>query len=159
MEQRTGLVAYLRGIKNKKPLIALLIIGILGVLLLLFGGIGGEEKGEDYTSQAEAYRRALEEELASLCKQVRGVGAVRVYVTLEKGEEYVWATDETQSGGIDYVMQSGKGLLLYRKTPTVAGVVAVCDGGADEGVVNALSRLFHASLGLPYSRICISPSG
>ena len=159
MEEKASILTYFKNWKGRKGRLALVFVAIIGVLLLLFGGLGGTVKSNaDYTAQTEEYRRNLEEELTALCAGVAGVGKVELYITIEHGEEYVWAADESSQGNIDYVMQSGEGLLLYRKTPTVAGVAVVCDGGADAIVVNELSRLLHASLGIPYSRISISPS-
>lgn len=151
--------------EEKKPFLSLLVkngkrwpllvLALAGIALLLFGRTATAGKDDDYDARAEEYRQRTESTLTDLCRQVRGVGKAQVFVTLECGEEYVYAKDRN-AGGEDYVVKSGNGLLLYRRTPTVAGVAVVCQGGDDPAVQNELARLLHATLGIPYSRICIS---
>ena len=136
----------------------LLLVAALGAALLLFGGQTSAPAGEEYARLREEYRKETEQRVAKLCAQVKGVGRVSVLLTLEAGEEYVYAKDEGASGGTDYVTGQSGGLLLYRRTPKVAGVAVVCDGGGNESVANRLRELLHATLDVPYSRISISPA-
>lgn len=143
--------------KGRGRAILLLIAALLGALLLV-GGQGTAPSGEEYARLREEYRRETEARVAKLCAQVQGVGRASVFITLEAGEEYVYAKDEGASGGTDYVTGQSGGLLLYRRAPRVAGVAVVCDGGGSEGVRSELLALLHAALDVPYSRISISPA-
>ena len=136
----------------------LLLIAALGGLLLLFGSQENQRVGEDYARLREEYRKETEERVTKLCSEVKGVGRVSVLLTLQAGEEYVYAKDESATGGTDYVTGQSGGLLLYRRTPRVLGVAVVCDGGGSESVANELRALLHAALDVPYSRISISPA-
>ena len=129
MEEKKTFLTYLGRWKNRKGKLLLALLALAGIALLLFGGIQskGGEGAEDYLINAETYRATMEKDLTELCRRIGGVGEITVFVTLESGEEYVFAADESASGGVDYVLKGGEGLLLYRKTPTVSGVAVVAD--------------------------------
>ena len=110
-------------LKNMKGKWMLLLLAAVAVTLLLFGGQGKEKTDAATTAEAnEAYRHALEEQLADLCEKVAGVSDVSLMLTLEGGERAVYAQDSTQNGAQDYVTVSGEGLLLYREYPVVTAI-------------------------------------
>lgn len=141
----------LKYFKNMKGKWTLLILGILGVTLLLFGGGVLPEKEAERTD-SEGYRTALCAEITALCREVRGVGEVTVLLTLEAGESYSYA--ENSSGG--YIAAGGSGLLLESRPPRVAGVAVVCDGGGDAAVREELSALLSAALGIGTHKVKIT---
>ena len=129
----------------------LLLLGILGVTLLLFGGDLFPEAEEERPS-SEDYRTTLCSEITALCREVRGVGEVTVLLTLESGESYTYA--ENSSGG--YITAGGSGLLLESRPPRVAGVAVVCDGGGDPAVREELCALLSAALGIGTHKVKIT---
>jgi stage III sporulation protein AG len=132
------------------------ILPIVGALLLLLGGLlDGKETSAAEEYDAEAYKAAVTAEVTALCRAVSGVGELSLTVTFRGKEEYVYATDLSPSGGEDYVLSSGKGLLLSVRHPTAVGVGIVCEGGDDPVVREALSRLVSSLLGVPSNRIAI----
>ena len=141
--------AFFRVIRNMKGKWTLLLLLAAGLLLLLLGG-GGESAAED-GGDTEAYRAALTAEVEALCAEVRGVGSLRVLLTLESGERSVWAEKD---GG--YVTSGGKGLLVEVRPPRVAGVAVVCSGGGDPAVREALTELLSAALGIGAHKIRIA---
>ena len=141
----------LKYFKNMKGKWTLLLLGILGVTLLLFGG-GVLSEGQKEQTDSEDYRTALCAEVTALCREVRGVGEVTVLLTLEAGESYSYA--ENASGG--YIAAGGGGLLLESRPPRVAGVVVVCDGGGDPAVREELSSLLSAALGIGRHKVKIT---
>lgn len=141
----------------KKPLV--LVLAVAGVLLLLLGSSSfSAEPTEtaDLFADTESYRKALEEELTALCEKVRGAGKVHLLLTLDGTEEAVYAKDERQNGGTDYVVSGGDGLLLYRKHPAVLGVALACTGGGDPTVRAELTALLSAALNIGSNRIYIA---
>ena len=135
----------------------LLLLAAVAVGLLLLGGQGeGEARADGGTQENEAYRHALEEELASLCEKVAGVSDVALVLTLEGGERAVYAQDSSQNGAQDYVTVSGNGLLLYREYPAVRGVAVVCRGGDNSAVRAELTALLSALLNVGSNRIYIT---
>ena len=141
----------LKYFKNMKGKWTLLLLGILGLVLLLFGG-GVLSAEEETRTDSEDYRTALSAEVTALCREVRGVGEVTVLLTLEAGESYSYA--ENSSGG--YITAGGSGLLLESRPPRVAGVAVVCDGGRDPAVREELSALLSAALGIGTHKIKIT---
>ena len=116
--------------------IALAAMGLcLGVALLLYGSFGGTEKktaaesGE--TLSAEAYRADLEATLAALCASVRGAGRVSVFVTLEGGYEYVYATDDRGECVTVGSGSSERAVVERVIAPRISGVGIVCEGASD----------------------------
>ena len=141
----------LKYFKNMKGKWTLLLLGILGVTLLLFGGDLFPEAEEERPS-SEDYRSTLCSEITALCREVRGVGEVTVLLTLESGESYTYA--ENSSGG--YITAGGNGLLLESRPPRVAGVAVVCDGGGDPAVREELCALLSAALGIGTHKVKIT---
>ncbi len=147
---------FLRYFKNMKGRWVLLLLFAFGITLLLLGRGGGEESAvseRDYFAAAEEYRAALEAELCELCSSIEGVGAVSVTVTLENGEECVYAKNESTGS---YVTSSGEGLLLYKRLPTVRGVAVVCEGGDRDDVRLSVTEAVSTACGIGANKISIS---
>ena len=137
-------------------MIALLLL--LGAFLVLLSFSSGKEKSEEKETAFElaAYKEQLEAEVAALCAEVRGVGEVTVSLYFEMGEEYVYASDTTASGGSDYVLSSGDGLLLSVKLPPVSGITVVCDGGSDPTIQRTLTAILTSHFGLGANRVSVA---
>ena len=86
------------------------------------------------------YCALLEEKAESLIGMLDGVKECRVVITLEKGYEYVYASDQRARGSGDsrevektYVLAAESNPVLLRETPpVVAGVAVVCRGASYE---------------------------
>lgn len=128
------------------------VLGILGVMLLLFGNMTAKESEEVTLRTADEYRVSLTEEVAALCREVKGVGEVSVLLTLESYEGYLYA--EGPNGGV--LLSGGKPVMLESYPPRVAGVAVVCRGGASEAVKEELTALLSASLGIGSHQIRIT---
>lgn len=148
-EKENRLFAALSFLKGKWSFV---LLGILGVLLLLFGNMTGKESEEVLPSSADEYRASLTADVAALCREVKGVGEVSVLLTLESYEGYAYA--EGPSGGV--LLSGGKPVLLESYPPKVAGVAIACRGGASEAVKEELTALLSASLGIGSHQIRIT---
>ena len=149
MKNDGTLVRYLKNMKGKWTL---LLLGVAGVILLLFGSLGGNATKAGESIGAEDYRAALTAEVTLLVSEVRGAGEVTVLLTLESGESRIYA--ENSTGGT--VTVGGDGLLVESRPPRVVGVAVVCTGGDDPAVRTEISDLLAASLGVGAHRIKIS---
>lgn len=129
---------------------SLALLGLLGLLALLFGG-GLSEGRETSPADTESYRKTMEAEVISLLSEVEGVSEVSVLLTLEAGESSLFAEDE---GG--YLTVGGDGLLIEKRPPRVAGVAVVCRGGGDARVRETVKALLSASLGIGTHRVVIA---
>ncbi len=164
----------------------LVILGLIGVALILAGTfLTARPKmraAEDaavagLTEHARSIEAALEEAIGS----IRGVGKVRVKVTLSSGPENVYAENVTRSmtsqtetleGGQmrqniseNEVSQPVSGRFgsseapLIEKTilPQVAGCLIVAEGASSSGIKEDIYRAAQALLGIPLYRIQVAP--
>lgn len=149
----------------------LLWIGLAGILLIALSEIfprgEKEEQTASVTVSGAQVEQALEQRIAALLRQVEGVGACRVMVTLESGSRAVYAADTVSAAGADGATSLSEsylsvdtadgpvGLLLTHIQPTVKGVAVVCDGGGNpavqQRVVQVVSTAFHIS----ERRVCV----
>lgn len=87
-------------IRQRKPAkLAIVFGGIAMALILLSEWIPAQPDADARTAAADpaAYRVQIEQQLTSLIEQIDGAGKTVVMLTLENGEETVYALD-TQSG-------------------------------------------------------------
>ena len=144
---------YLSQLKGKW---GLLVFGILGIVLLLYGGRSNEKTvnvvGENYFEDAEVYRASLESRLEELCASVSGVSSPDVFITLDSGEVSEYAAN----GSGQYVVSGGDGLLVSRKMPRICGVAVVCVGGERTEIKRELTELISAALNIGSNRIHVS---
>ena len=101
----------------------------------------------------------LEAQLKTLIEQVEGAGKTTVMVTLESGEEAVYATDtqsgQTQNQETHVLLEDGSALTEMVYLPKVCGVAVVCEGGGDVRVAARITELVRALLDLSANRICV----
>ena len=139
---------------QKNKLITLL--GVVGLLLLLFTGLPTQKEEAAVHDIGEAYRIALTEDVRAVCAAVRGAGEVRVLLTLSSGEIAVY--EKNQNGDNESIaLAGGDSLLVTYQTPAVLGVAVVCEGGADATVRAELTALLRATLGVDTRNIHIAP--
>lgn len=107
-----------------------------------------------------AYREQLEEQLQELIEQIDGAGTTTVMITLESGEETVYATDtqsgQTQSQETHVLLEDGTALAQTIYLPQVCGAAVVCDGGGDIRVAAQITELVRALLDLSANRIVVA---
>ena len=138
------------------------VLGGAAMLLLLLSELLPAKPSESpaaSASQASAYREQLEAQLQDLIGQIDGAGATTVMVTLETGEETVYATDtqsgQTQSQETHVLLDDGTALAQTVYYPQVCGVAVVCDGGGDVRVAARITELVRALLDISSTRICV----
>ncbi len=149
------ILKYIKNLKGKWAICLLAAVGIL--LLLLGGGMSGTNECEassekEYTEESERYRIELEEKISQICRRVSRDESPTVIVTLECGEEYVYAKRSDGS----YIVSSGEGILLCRKMPRVCGVAIVCRNGDEPSVQTCITELVCSLLGVGANRVCVS---
>ena len=149
---------------RKKPRAASLagVLGVAAMLLILCSELwpAPEDKTPARSSPTtEAYQARLESQLAELIGQVEGAGKTTVMITLESGEERIYATDtqtgREQSQQTHVLLENGTALEETTCLPTVRGVAIVCDGGGDVGVEARITALVCALLDVPSNRVCV----
>ncbi len=170
----------------KPQYLKLVLLGLLGVALILAGSLlsgrpGARATEDDSVAGILEHAKALEAALEEALGSIKGVGKVRVKVTLESGPENVYAASvtrsmnsqtETLSGGEirqtiseNETSQPVSGRFgtsetpLLEKTvlPQVAGCLIVAEGASNSGVKEELYRAAQALLGIPLYKIQVAP--
>lgn len=170
---------YLRGAENSKKL--LLIGAVLGVALLVLPELSFKktETNKDTAVFSAAFVEQTERQLTAIIGSIEGAGACKVMLTLEKGVEYVYATqqktnsDRQENNGADenrltqrndsetaaIVIDTGEkreGLLVTEIQPTVRGVVVVCEGGDREEVRTQVAEAVTVALNISSKRVYVT---
>ena len=148
----------------------LVIAGAAGILLIaLSEWLPRSSPAADSSAvavTASQVEQALEQRITDLLGTVAGVGRCRVMVTLESGEQAVYAADTVRSS-----TDSGEnlsesyltvdttagpvGLLLTRVQPTVRGVVVVCTGAEDPAVSQRVQAVITTAFHISERRVCV----
>ena len=110
-------------------------------------------------STAAPYKQQLEQQLEQLIGQVDGAGKTTVMLTLESGEETIYALDtlsgQTQTQQTHVLLDDGTALEQTVYLPTICGVAVVCEGGGDVRVASRITELVGALLDVPSNRVCV----
>ncbi len=164
-------------IKAKNQRQKFILIGIcaaVGVVLILLGsgrlgstqGVSAGESSADGAYGEESalrYAEHLEGRIAAICAEVKGVGEVSVFVSLDGGYRTLYATD-AQSGSSGYkqeIVMSGSGsgreaVVSAYQNPEIEGVAIVCDGAGNASVRAELIGLVSAALGVSTNKIFVA---
>lgn len=148
----------------KQYKLAVLILAA-GLLLMLMPG-KKEAAPNPRQSDTEIYVTA-EEKLESILSQIRGVGKVRVLLTVAQGEQTVYICDEDQSDTPDSsdlrreaviitnTDRGQSGLISQVIPPIYRGAVIVCQGGDQSGVKLAVVEAVCDATGLTADKITV----
>lgn len=156
-----------------------MILGICGIVLILLSEIIPDSENDDKSATAAndpvtedtyEYKKQTEAELCKILGEIKGVGSIKVMVTIEGTTEYVYAeeldtdtdkdgekTSEQYKNEVVMVEQDGRKDALVKKIikPQISGVVIVCQGGGDANLSERVLRAASVALNLPASRICV----
>lgn len=153
---------------DKKRLF-IIVAGIVGVLLLVVSEfIPESEEDVEITENDDeisftSYEKDIEERLKNLIESIDGAGKVQVMVTIESGDEKVYATESKKTENNEeksYVLVdiegSDSGLLLKIAQPEIRGVAIVCQGADSPTVRNAVVGAVTSVLGISSNRVNVS---
>ena len=149
---------FFNKLKNTKGIGLISICIVVGIVLIIIGNLDfskPEIKSSvvPETNYIEIYTQQLEDKIIKLIEHIEGVSGVNVMLTLESGNEYVYA--QNRNGEIrDYVIineadRSESTVLVREVNPQIRGLAVVCGGGdnplVQSRVINLLSALFNLS--------------
>ena len=161
---KSGIFSLLEKGKLKQNRAALAaVIGVLAIVLILLSELFPQKNETPAASvsdqSAAAYQAQLEQRLEKLISQMDGAGKTAVMVTLETGEESIYAVDtqsgEMQSQNTHVLLKDGSALTETVYQPQIRGVAVLCDGGGDVRVASRITEMVGALLDLPSNRICV----
>lgn len=161
------------GIKDLKKLV---LLGIIGMILILFSSFfpdNKKEKKHEEKYHVSDYAEYLERQVEKILGEIDGVGNVSVMLTVSGTEEYIYAQEnrESRTSGSDstssqnensyiFEQKDGDKTALVKKiiNPDVSGVVVVCDGGNRSAVKEKIYEAVSVALGVPSNRIFVTAS-
>ena len=171
--KKATITTVLQGCKGPQGRTRLaVLIGGVAMLLLLLSELmpTGTEPTAVRSAPQEiaAYQTQLENRLETLMVGrteiagligPNGAGKTTVMLTLETGEETIYALD-TQSGQMQeqqthVLLEDGSALAETIYQPQIRGVAVLCDGGGDVRVAARITEMVGALLDLPSNRICV----
>lgn len=153
--------------KGDKRMLVIVVLGLAGIILLALSELVPEapkEKTEPKNDvQSCDYEESLEKRLGELISAIEGAGKSRVMITLDSGDENIYATKDKASdknSERDYVVvkQDGdeNGMLLKVAQPEIRGVAVVCEGADSAAVRQEITNTVTAVLGVSTSRVNIA---
>lgn len=158
-EDGFGLGCLLTHFRKKSNLIIIICAFALGICLILLSD--GKNSADDYDSDSAA--RGLEERVANLCSEMRGVSNVSVMITLDTVSETKYAQnsqvnkDENNINTRYEYVSGSQGLLPVAEVmPRVRGIAVVCTGGGNPDIQLKLTELLSALFGIPSSAVSIA---
>lgn len=171
-EKFLKIIKRIKNIKHIEIYIALIVgLIICGVYFLSIGnkkedGINISTKNaniEANFSSSQEYVTYLENKLENVITNVKGVSDTNVVITLEKGFEYIYVTEEetsmttngTQLTKISVVTVNGQPVLKEEIYPLIKGVVIVAKGVNDVTVKMNVLSLVQTVIDVESSKINI----
>ncbi len=114
-------------------------------------------------STSGEYIDYLENKLENVITKVKGAGNVEVVVTLEKGFEYIYVTEEetrTTSNGTtitttSVVMVNGQPIIQEEIYPVISGIVVIASGANDIAVKMDILSIIQTVIEIDNSKINI----
>ena len=175
--------------ENEKYRRVVLLLGVLGIALIFLSGFFQDRAAESKAASASAqtgvtdadqYVKQLEENLADIVNGISGGTDAKVMITLEKGTQYVYATEqkksqqktqdqntgattrnqENNSLETNYIIVkdadgSQKALAITEVQPVVKGVIVVCKGGDLPSVQQNIIDAVTTALNISSARVCV----
>ena len=175
--------------ENEKYRRVVLLLGVLGIALIFLSGFfqdrAAESKAASVSAQtgvtdADQYVKQLEENLADIVNGISGGTDAKVMITLEKGTQYVYATEqkksqqktqdqntgattrnqENNSLETNYIIVkdadgSQKARAITEVQPVVKGVIVVCKGGDLPSVQQNIIDAVTTALNISSARVCV----
>ncbi|MCD8356164.1 MAG: hypothetical protein LUE11_06295 [Clostridia bacterium] len=157
-----------------KYFIAVIVVGIL--LLVSTNLPAGEQKAEESSIQDSTFDlNTFQQSVADSLSQIEGAGRVEVLLSLESGEESVYASDVSQSsqstgGSSDSTSETYQStmsilsdgsygeapVLIKSNYPTFRGAVILCEGADSDTVRLQIVQAVSALCGISSDHISIS---
>lgn len=146
-----------RKLKTEQLLI-ILLVAVLAVAIIFGGGISGIFNKSDKSESVSDTEKRLENLIAS----VNGAGKAEVLITYGEKNKVEVAKDivKTESGGVTtvketVVMVGGKPYVISERSPTVEGVIIVCEGADDVKVRMQITDAVVTALNVSADKIKI----
>lgn len=126
-------------LRHPKAVKIAVAVGLLAIVLIFLSSYIDFGSGNVDT---EKYASELSSELLEILSSVEGVGNAKIFLTMDNSGENVY--------------QNNSDSKVKSITPTVRGVVVVCDGGDDPIVVERVLSAVTRSLAISSDKVSIT---
>lgn len=156
-------------LKSDKKAMLIILLGLLGMLMILFSGSAEEKQDCETVSSESSYNQnEIEHNLTELIESIKGAGDAKVMITYETAEETVYAVDEEEKTDDkdtnlkkEYIIIENDygetGLKVKQIYPKVRGVAIICEGGGDPIVEEQIYSLVSALFNISTNKISVAP--
>ena len=161
-------MAFWENLSGKKKSILLIIVGVIGIAMVVFGSTQEKEnknlmENSDKNDVTMEYITQIENKIGNITEQITGSNHVRVIVSVASGSEFLYISNEefkenfTSKEYVTVRTDDGADLpiLLKEIYPEIVGVSVACKGGDSPEVQAKLIRVISTTYGLSSNRICI----
>ena len=140
---------------NKKSIIILIILTVVGVLLILLGNTYKKDSETVYEKMdSKSYTGELEKKLESFLLNIDGINKADVIITLDNSSEQVYAQNQTTYDFLTINTGNGESPVYITEIyPIVRGVAISCTNGNSDEVKMKITKLISAYLGISANRI------
>ncbi len=150
------------------------VIAVGAALLVLSAPSAADKTEETETAPSESFDLpSFQSAVAESLSKIDGAGRVEVMLSLEAGEESVYAEDvnrSSQTSGSEQISESYQSamsilsdgsygespVLIKNKYPTFRGAVVLCDGANNDTVRLEITQALQALCGISSDHISIS---
>ena len=150
------------GLKKHKYALLVLMLG----LALMWIPFSSEEKTEVQSELPAEQQPSVSQQLSEILSQIQGAGEVQVMLSIEKGEETIYQTDEEITGGENtssrvstVIITDGdraqSGLIQQVIPPKYLGAVVLCQGADNASVKLAIVNAVSNITGISSDRISV----
>lgn len=156
-----------KGLTTLKKYKYMILAILAGILLLSFPEQQSNTEEKDTNVMDISCQQTLEDNLSQILGMMEGAGRVEVMLTQEKGEEFLYQTDDALTSG-EYsqdqrkstVLISGDnraetGLLRQRNPPVYLGAIVLCQGADKASIRLAIVEAVTDATGLGSDRITV----
>lgn len=149
-------------LKKHKYAVFILMLG----LILMWSPFSSEEDSATQPATPAEPQPSVSQQLSEILSQIQGAGKVQVMLSVEKGEETVYQTDEEISGGesattriTTVIITDGdraqSGLIQQVIPPKYLGAVVLCQGAENAAVKLAIVNAVSNITGISSDRISV----
>ena len=155
-------------LKKDKKALAIIVIGITGMLIIMLSGQGDDLRNSTVSEVPTDFsEEAISEKVTQLIESIDGAGDTRVMITYECGNEIVYAADSDESSddnsddiSREYIIieenNNEAGLIIKTVYPKVMGVAIICQGGDNPAVKQQICSVISALFNLSTNKISIA---
>lgn len=165
MELKSFQVKTKAFISKNKYVVFIIVLGL--VFMLIPSKTSSEKSIQNQPVAEQQPKISIEERLSDILKQIEGAGKVEVMLTVAKGEETVYQTDNEITSESDNVRQNTNtvtvtdanrnqsGLVRQRVSPIYLGAIVVCQGADDPNIRLAVTEAVAKVTGLKSNHISV----